>query len=289
MPIDDDTYGEIRDADKRGHPVSARLRRARQLLGGQRFEGADGEEVFRQEDLAHAEAKPGIDYVATAERATNRSRAAQTAAAAGRRLHDAAVRGRSPGERRRRLDAEIAKLSEGRDLTRPAPGSQLRALDEPGDESSMLDPELQSQIIDRMRELHEPYEQARQFVLEAVRQDADPAPAHDEHADTRQLDKRIRDRLAQLGRPKSDYQLMLEVILAADPGAAAGIRPGPLVPVSDPGRRSRVVPTAGQHGSGQHLRVVCFLSIWLSSPARAGRAPRFRSSHEQKTRGALRS
>jgi hypothetical protein len=78
VPTTDDVYSEVRDAGHRRHPVWARLRRARQLPGGQHFEGPDGEEALRREDFAHAES--GIDYVATAERAANRSRAAQTPA-----------------------------------------------------------------------------------------------------------------------------------------------------------------------------------------------------------------
>ncbi len=140
------------------------------------------------------------------------------------------------------------------------PSVSLRTLDRgENDPPASLHPDLQLRIMERTRQLDEPYDVAREKVLAEAHDigapltlDDDPgwtrrgSPAPNETAPENQaprdvdtgwgsMSERVSARQAQLRRPDSDYPRTLQEIMAEDRDAALGITGrGPLFPASDP-------------------------------------------------------
>ena len=238
LDSDADTGGMVGDPAE----FERRFSRARRAAPGMYHAGDDGRERFREDDRLHLDSE--LDLVRTLERGNELQAAGTRRAQLTRELEQTLAGTADKRARVRLLDSEISKLRVQRDriappAAAPPPSGGLRTLAKPqSDAAAFLDPDLQLQIIDRMRTLDESYEDARLHVLEAA-PSATPTPP-DELAEsrTRQLDQRVRERLTQLGRPDSDYQRTLEEIFAEDRDADMGvIRRGPPFPASERTRK----------------------------------------------------
>ena len=229
--------------------IERRLARIRRAQAG--WEGDDGRVRFLEADRANLEANR--DIVATAERAGRIAAARSQANQVARRLDQAIREETDPSRRMRVLDAEIAKLSGGRDQLAPATDAtasateRLRALDAGGDSGGTLAAELQLRII-KLVQTGEPYAKARRRVLataepgEPVWQSeelsvpaarVEPAPSASEippgvHAGSHELDRRIQARLRRDGKvidgkvASGEYVKTLEQIMAEDRAALEG-------------------------------------------------------------------
>ncbi len=243
-----------------------RFFRARSAAPGMYEAGDDGRESFREQDRLHLDA--GLDLVRTLERSGELQAAGNRRVQVRRQLEQSLTGSRDQRARVRLLDAEIAKLRGQRDRLIPSTSREpqrdsLRTLDRgANDPSPSLHPDLQMRIImERRRELDEPYDVAREKVLAEAHDvgapltlDDDPdsarfvsrpgaaqAPADTTPTDVepgwRSMGERVSARLVQLGRPESDYQRTLEELIVEDRDAAGGVIRGPLYPVTDPGPR----------------------------------------------------
>jgi hypothetical protein len=116
--IDAATYADVMGAQ----PVHwARLHEARRLPGGEEFQGPHGQDRFAHQDRETADA--GFDMVATRHRAAAAQAARSQTVNAIQKLDAALAQGKTPGERRRLLDAAASEELRQLDAISPVSGS----------------------------------------------------------------------------------------------------------------------------------------------------------------------
>lgn len=215
-----------------GDPMEFERRLARvRRVEPNRWAGDEGRATFRDYDRQHAE--QGYDFVRMAERPAELTAARAQADQLGAQL-DAAIA--AAGKERAKLKAfhdQIGKLqgpAGARDTAREQLEPQLRATNAPvvrlldqlasGEPSGAATADVPTweQVQDRMRALDRPQHEFTKTMREMERGEPTPiAPAPQAppgvHRGSHDLDRRVRERLTELGAKPSDYTKVYEQLL----------------------------------------------------------------------------